>query len=209
MNITIPGFIRKLFPNIVWSIKHIPNEKAIYLTFDDGPTPEITQWVLDTLDRYNANATFFCVAKNIEHNPEIYQEILSRGHSVGNHSYSHISGWGTKLKEYADDISLSEQYIQSNLYRPPYARSTRTQIRQLIKRYHIILWTILSRDYSRHVNPKGCARNVVNNLRDGAIIVFHDSQRAEQNMKYALIKTLESAAQRGFKCKNISLPDKK
>ena len=208
MNIAIPKFIRNLFPNIVWSIKPIPDKKTLYLTFDDGPIPVITKWVLDTLKEHNAKATFFCIAKNIELHPEIYKEIIEQGHSIGNHTYSHIKGWGTSSKEYINDVTLAEQYIESNLFRPPYARSTHEQIRELSKKYHIILWSILSRDYSRHISPKGCAQNVVNNLSDGAIVVFHDSKKAFNNLQYALVKTLEAAKDQGYECRRIELKDK-
>lgn len=208
MNIVIPKFIRDLFTNIVWNIKPILQHKAIYLTFDDGPTPIVTEWVLDTLKKHNAKATFFCIAKNIEQYPDIYKKIIKQGHSVGNHTYSHIKGWCVNRKEYIDDVELAEQYIESNLFRPPYARSTRRQIRELSKKYYIILWTILSRDYSRHVHPTSCAKNVTNNLSDGSIIVFHDSQKAYNNLKYALVKTLEKASEQGYECRKIELKNK-
>lgn len=208
MNFSLPIFIQKLFPNIVWSIKPIINKKAIYLTFDDGPIPDITPWVLDTLDKYNAKATFFCIAKNIDIHPEIFEEIIKRGHSVGNHSYSHLKGWETPFSEYVKDIELANDSIKSNLFRPPYARFSPKQISYLKKRYNIILWNVLSRDYSKWMTKEKCTEIVCNNIKDGAIIVFHDSKKAFQNLKYTLPIVLEKATKQGFVCERIVMKDK-
>lgn len=208
MNFSLPSFIQKLFPSIVWSIKPISNEKIIYLTFDDGPTPEITHWVLDTLDKYNAKATFFCIAKNIDRHPNIFKEITERGHSAGNHSYSHLKGWETSFNEYVNDIELANNIIKSNLFRPPYARFSLKQLNYLKKKYNIILWNVLSRDYSKWVTPKKCTEIVCDNIKDGAIIVFHDSKKAFKNLSHALPILLDSATKQGYICKEIVMKNK-
>lgn len=208
MNIVPPRFIRKLFRNLIWSMDSIPNKKAIYLTFDDGPTEEVTDWVLDILDKYNAKATFFCIAKNIDINSNAYQRVLDRGHSVGNHTYSHLKGWETSYDEYINDIEMAQEFTKSNLFRPPYARFTPKQKQYIEKKYNIILWNVLSRDYSTIVSPKGCAETVLNNMKDGSIIVFHDSKKAFRNLSYTLPLVLEEAKKKGFSCEKIVLNDK-
>lgn len=197
-----PRFIKRLFPELNWSFRE---PGTIFLTFDDGPTPEVTEWVLDTLDRYDAKATFFCLGKNVDLYPEIFRKIKARGHAVGNHSYSHIKGWGTPTGRYVEDADLANGLIRTNLYRPPYGRITRSQIRRIAERYRIIMWDILSRDYSRNVSPEACVRNVTKHLRDGSIVVFHDSVKASENLYHALPRVLEAIRERGLRCRGIEL----
>ena len=203
MNIAIPRILERFFRNIIFRITHIPNKPAIYITFDDGPTPEITPWVLDVLHEYNAKATFFCIAKNIDRNPEIYQRILDEGHSVGNHTYSHLRGRKLTYDEYVNDIELASHYIKSNLFRPPYASFTKNQIKTLSKKYNIILWSILSRDYNKNISPQECSDTITNNLKNGSIIV-----KAFPNMSFALTNTLKKAKKDGYGCKGIVLENK-
>lgn len=177
----------------------------MFLTFDDGPIPEITPWVLDELDKYDAKATFFCLGKNVEMHPEVFEQLLARGHAVGNHSYSHIKGWGTDSAEYVHDVDLAESLISTNLYRPPYGRIKPSQVHVLKERYRFILWDVLSRDYSWTLSGKGCVKNVLKVVRPGSIIVFHDSKKAEKNLRYALPRVLEGLKERGFKMKSIRL----
>jgi peptidoglycan/xylan/chitin deacetylase (PgdA/CDA1 family) len=204
MYFSAPDFVRKMFPMLIWSF---PEEegKNVFLTFDDGPTAEITPWVLDKLDDFNAKATFFCLGKNVEQHPEIYNLILARGHAVGNHSYSHIKGWGTSVSTYVQDFDLASEFIDSNLVRPPYGRLTPNQARILGERYKLIMWDILSRDYSRTISRRGCVKNVVKHLRPGAIIVFHDSLKAARNLKYALPRTLDFIKREGYEILRIEL----
>lgn len=204
MYFSAPDFIRKMFPMLVWSF---PDEepKSVFITFDDGPTSEVTPWVLDKLDEFDAKATFFCLGKNVEQHPEIYDMIVARGHAVGNHSYSHIKGWGTSVTSYVQDFDLASTFIDSNLIRPPYGRITPSQARVLSERYKLIMWDILSRDYSRAITRRGCVNNVVRHLRNGAIIVFHDSVKASRNLKYALPRVLEVLKKEGYECKKIEL----
>lgn len=197
-----PKFIKRLFPSLRWNMD---DRQAIYITFDDGPQKEITPWVLDMLSKYNAKATFFCIGKNAEQHPELIERIRAEGHALGNHTYSHCKGWGTKSGPYLQDIDLANSYLQSNLFRPPYGRISREQARQISTRYHIIMWDILSRDYSKIVSHRRCVREVLPYLRGGAIIAFHDSLKASRNMRYTLPRLLAAAAEQGFQCKAIEL----
>lgn len=198
-----PRIIRKLYPSFIWNF---PDEKeGIFLTFDDGPRPEVTPWVLDILDKYNAKATFFCIGKNVEMFPELFEEIRRRGHSVGNHSYSHVKGWGMKAGDYVQDIDTAGHLIKSNLFRPPYARITLSQARVLDERYKAIMWSIISRDYNRNISGNACARNVIPYLEPGAIIVFHDSIKCAPNLFEALPQVLEAIRDKGLVCKRIEL----
>lgn len=202
MYFKLPNFIKKMVPELRWNLR---DDNAIFLTFDDGPTPEVTPRALDILDKFGAKATFFCLGKNVDLYPEIYQQILSRGHAVGNHTYSHQKGWGMATGRYLEDVDLAGGLIRSNLFRPPYGRITPAQIRRLSDRYNIIMWDILSRDYSQVVTPRSCVRNVTRHLRPGSIVVFHDSVKASRNMYYALPRVLEEIARRGFTTKVIEL----
>ncbi len=203
MRIRAPKIIRKLYPSFIWNF---PDEKdGIFLTFDDGPRPEVTPWVLDMLDKYNAKATFFCIGKNVEMFPELFEEVKRRGHAVGNHSYSHVKGWGMTTGDYVKDIDTAGDMIKSNLFRPPYARIGTNQARMLGERYHTIMWNILSRDYNRNLSGDACARNVIPHLAPGAIIVFHDSIKCSPNLFEALPQVLEAIKEKGLVCKPIEL----
>ena len=191
----------------VVTIPTVPSNsnKVCYLTFDDGPRPEVTPWVLDLLDKYNAKATFFCIGKNVEMFPELFEEVKRRGHAVGNHSYSHVKGWGMKTGDYVRDIDIAGDMIKSNLFRPPYARIGPNQARVLNERYHHIMWNIISRDYNRNLSGDACARNVIPYLEPGAIIVFHDSIKCSRNLFEALPQVLEAIKEKGLICKRIEL----
>lgn len=203
MRIKAPKIIKKLYPSFIWNF---PDEKdGVFLTFDDGPRPEVTPWVLDQLDKYNAKATFFCIGKNVEMFPELFNEVLRRGHAVGNHSYSHVKGWGIKTGDYVRDIDTAGDLIKSNLFRPPYARITPNQAKVLNERYRHIMWDIISRDYNRQISGKVCARNVIPYIEPGCIIVFHDSIKCAQNLWVALPMVLEAIKERGLICKKIEL----
>lgn len=183
----------KLFPELIWhlSSREESKENHLYLTFDDGPTPEVTPWVLDCMKEYNAKATFFCLGRNVERYPEIYKQILDEGHMVGNHTYSHLKGWNTSNSEYLNDISLAGQIVESNLFRPPYGRVRKTQIREIRKDYNIVMWDVLSQDYNGSITPQKCLENVESNIKPGSIIVFHDSDKARKNLYYTLPQILE------------------
>ena len=197
-----PNFIKRFFPSLVWSIK---SNNSIYLTFDDGPTPEVTEWVLAELDKYNAKATFFCIGKNAELHGELLDKIRANGHAIGNHSYSHNKGWQMGCERYVEDIDLANEHLKSNLFRPPYGRVTRSQIRRLSTRYHLIMWDILSRDYSKVVSPERCEKEVLPHLKTGSIVVFHDSVKASKNLYHTLPLTLKRIYELGLKCEAIKL----
>ena len=195
-NLSPPKFFTNLFPGLIW--RYPEDENKVYITFDDGPTEAITPWVLDTLKQHNAKATFFCLGKKVEMHPHIFDRIKTEGHAVGNHGYSHIKGWENGTGQYIQDVDLANDFIGSTLFRPPYGRIKPNQVRLLKNRYKIVMWSLLSMDYSRWVTPKPCANIVLNSLRPGAIIVFHDSKKAESNMKFALVKLLEEVKKRGL-----------
>ncbi len=197
INLSPPKLFTKFFPGFTWSMPG--TENSVYLTFDDGPTEGVTPWVLDTLRDYNAKATFFCLGKKVEMHPDIFQRIINEGHAIGNHSYSHLKGWETPTGQYVQDVDFANDLLNTTLFRPPYGRIKKSQSRLLRRRYRIIMWNVLSMDYSRWVTPKRCASIVLNNLRPGTIIVFHDSSKAEENMRYALVRVLEEANRRGLR----------
>lgn len=169
----------------------LPGRGAVYLTFDDGPTPDNTEWIIETLARYDAKATFFCLGKNAEQHPETFSKILAAGHAVGNHTYSHQRGWNMSTRRYVDDVDFAAQFIHSDLFRPPYARIKPAQARVLAERYDLIMWSVLSRDHSPLVTPRQCTRRVIGYLREGAIVVFHDSWKSSRRMRYALPRVLD------------------
>ena len=202
MKIRVPKFVHKLLPDLIWRIE---DERGVYLTFDDGPTPGITEWILATLRRYNAKATFFVLGKNVELYPDLYKKILAEGHSVGNHTYSHQKGVRMSLERYLEDIEFASDTVQSNLFRPPYARVTPSQLRAVAKHYKIVMWSIISRDYNRKITRERCLQGVIPHIKAGEIILFHDSEKSFANMSYALPKTLEHIEKLGLKCKAIEL----
>ena len=187
-----PVLLMRVFPGLIWNMaRRDGTRQHIYLTFDDGPTPEVTPWVLEQLRNHNAKVTFFCLGRNVERYPGIYQQILDEGHMVGNHTYSHLKGWQTSREEYLDDIELAGSVIKSRLYRPPYGRFRKSQIREIQKDYHIVMWDVLSQDYDRNISPQKCLNNVLEHVRPGSIVVFHDSVKASENLYYALPALLE------------------
>lgn len=200
MRFAPPKFLRRMFPDLVWEIE---GSQDIYLTFDDGPTPGITEWILNRLERHDAKATFFCLGKNAEMYPDLYRRIADGGHRIGNHTYSHQKGWSMSLERYVEDIDFANQILHSDLVRPPYGRITPTQARVLSNRYHLIMWSVLSRDYSNIVTPRQCLKNVTDYIAPGSIVVFHDSLKSYRNMSYALPRVLDYIDGHGWKCRPI------
>ena len=194
--------LKYLIPDSTWKID---DPEGVYLTFDDGPTPGVTEWILSTLEKYDAKATFFVLGKNAELYPDLYQKILDAGHKIGNHTYSHQKGWRMSLERYLEDIDCADDLLKSELFRPPYARVTPSQMRAVAKRFKIVMWSIVSHDYNRHLSPQRVLRNVLDEIEPGSIVVFHDSDKAFYNMSYALTRTLEFVKERGWKCKFIEL----
>jgi peptidoglycan-N-acetylglucosamine deacetylase len=195
-------FIKTLFRQLVWDLPNSKNE--IYLTFDDGPTPQITNWVLNQLEQYNAKATFFCIGKNIEKNPEIFSEIINQGHRIGNHTQNHLNGWKTNSKLYIKNIQAAQQVIEkqgqnTHLFRPPYGKLTFLEIKKIKKLgLKIIMWDVLSADFDPTIAAEKCLENVIKNTTSGSIIVFHDSEKAFKNLEYVLPKALEYLSKNNF-----------
>jgi len=199
--ISPPKIVRSAFPNFVWEKSE--NENNIYLTFDDGPSEELTFWILDELKKYNAKATFFCVGDNVAKYPESYNRILQENHSVGNHTFNHLNGYKTKSSDYINNFAKANEIIDSNLFRPPYGRIKKSQAKEILKSKKIIMWNVLSLDYSNKISPQQCFENIKKYTTSGSIIVFHDNKKAEKNMKYALQKTLEYYSEKNYTFEKI------
>lgn len=199
-----PKWLQLLYPKRLWEMDK--DKKEIYLTFDDGPHEAITNFVLDELKKYNAEATFFCIGNNVLKYPQIYARIISEKHSVGNHTQQHLNGYTTHDKIYVDDILEASKSIKSNLFRPPYGRIKAFQakvISTLHKPYKIIMWTLLSGDFDTTITPQRCFENVAFKTSNGSIIVFHDSEKAKERMMYALPKVLKLFSDQGFSFKKL------
>ena len=196
-----PLLYRMLFPETVWRIHK--REHTVYLTFDDGPNPEVTPWVLDTLDHYGVKATFFCVGDNVARNPELFQEIKRRGHTVGNHTMNHLQGSKVTTRAYLHNVFKAHELIGSTLFRPPHGLLRWGQSKVLRSRFTIVMYDLVTRDYSRKLTGERVLANVRRYARNGSIIVFHDSLKAERNMKYALPRAIEWLQSQGYKFDKI------
>ncbi|MCB0636165.1 MAG: polysaccharide deacetylase family protein [Lewinella sp.] len=192
-----PKFIQNLFPNFTWRIP--TEEKVLYLTFDDGPIPEVTPWVLEQLAAYDAKATFFCVGDNIRKHPGVMDAVLAEGHSIGNHTFNHLNGWTSDNLPYFHNIRHCAQLTQSVLFRPPYGKLRPRQAQFLQRHYRIVMWDVLSGDFDPNLSEEQCLHNVISNAEAGSIIVFHDSLKAEEKLRYALPRTLEHFSQLGYR----------
>jgi len=202
-----PHIIKRLFPNLIWDIA--TKKKVIYLTFDDGPTPEITPWVLSELKKHNAKATFFCIGKNIINHPEITESIIDENHTIGNHTYNHLNGWLKTPKVYLENIKKAQHIIDTEIgtkkptgftfFRPPYGKIKTGVTKKLIEKgYQIIMWDVLSGDFDQSITKEKCLENVISNTEEGSIVVFHDSVKASENLKYTLPKVLDHFGKKGF-----------
>jgi peptidoglycan/xylan/chitin deacetylase (PgdA/CDA1 family) len=197
-----PWLLQKIYNSRVW---HMPGrEKNLYLSFDDGPHPVATAFVLDQLKQYEAKASFFCIGNNVQSYPDIYKRIINEGHVVGNHGQRHLSGYSTKDDEYVRDVEEASRVIKSSLFRPPYGRLRSSQAKKL-PGYKIIMWSVLSGDFDAGINEEKCWQNVLRNLSPGAIIVFHDSEKALSRLRYTLPKVLEMGKAEGYDFKGIVL----
>ncbi len=203
-------FIKIIFPKYIWELPN--NENKVYLTFDDGPIPEITEWALTQLKKHNAKATFFCIGDNIQKHPEVFQKVIENGHAVGNHTYNHLKGWETSLEDYIENTKKCSETMtncqlnteHSQLFRPPYGKIKPSQAGALRKLdYKIIMWDIISMDFDQTITPEECLNNVLKNIESGSIIVFHDSVKARKNLEYVLPKTLKYLNEKGFVCEKI------
>lgn len=205
-----PFFLPLLYPSLHW---RFPVEtKELYLTFDDGPVPGPTEFVLDTLERFGITATFFCIGDNVRKHPAIFKQIIANGHAIGNHTFHHMNGWKNSLQNYCNNIALCDHELQQHgweshgrkLFRPPYGRITRKQISAL-NEYAIIMWDVLSIDYNRHLSAASCLRNTTHAVRPGSVIVFHDSVKAEKNLVYALPQFISHCLDQGYAFKAIEV----
>lgn len=194
-------WLRKLYSNLIW---YIPDEKAVYLTFDDGPHPTATPFVLAQLQQYNAKATFFCIGNNVAQYPEIYSQLKDWGHTIGNHTFSHMNGWHATTEEYLKNIARADELIDSKIFRPPYGRIKKAQANMLIEAGRkIYMWDVLSGDFDINLTPEKCLENVLQNIRPGSIVVFHDSTKAWNRMSYALPRVLEYCKQKNWQLKAL------
>jgi peptidoglycan-N-acetylglucosamine deacetylase len=192
-----PRLLQALMPTYMWRVP--TREKMLYLTFDDGPIPEVTPWVLDTLAQYDARGTFFCVGANVERHASLFQRIKKEGHATGNHTYNHLNGWETDNAQYFQNIRKCARLVDSLLFRPPYGRLTPTQRLFLDRHYQIVMWDVLSGDFDPSITPQQCLDNVLEHARPGSIIVLHDSLKAEERLRYALPRILEQFTEQGYR----------
>ena len=199
--VRMPWWLKKIYASsLIWRMPGGAN--TLYLTFDDGPHPTATPWVLDELQKYNARATFFCIGKNVKEYPQIYRRILLGGHRTGNHTQNHLNGWKTDDARYLDNIHEAAQLIDSNLFRPPYGRIGKFQTKLLEespRAYKIIMWDVLSADFDRGLTGERCARNVIRYAQPGSIVVFHDSEKAFDRLRRALPAVLENFSGLGYR----------
>jgi peptidoglycan/xylan/chitin deacetylase (PgdA/CDA1 family) len=195
--VTTPKFIQALFPSLVWRKETL--NKEIWLTFDDGPNPEVTPWILSVLKKENVKATFFLVGQQIEEFPELVGAIIKEGHIIGNHSYSHKNGWLTNKEKYLEDIENCQVLMPNNkLFRPPYGKITKAQITELKEKYQIILWDILSYDFKQNTSPKKVQENIITNSTAGSIIVMHNNQKSFKNLQTILKDTIQELKAKGY-----------
>jgi peptidoglycan-N-acetylglucosamine deacetylase len=198
--------LRQVYPSCVWDLP--TKEKKVYLTFDDGPHPVATPFILDQLKKHDAKATFFCLGKNVEAYPELYQRILAEGHRTGNHTFNHVNGWKTPDRQYIEEIIATRKLVDSSLFRPPYGRITRWQLSQLSSKFlqmKAVMWSILSGDFDTGLPPEKCVENVIRPLKPGAIIVFHDSEKALPHVTYALPKVLQHLSENGYMMNKLTI----
>lgn len=191
-----PQFIQNLFPNFTWRVP--TQEKQLFLTFDDGPIPEVTPWVLEQLAEYNAKATFFCVGDNIRKHREVFDAVVENGHAVGSHTFNHLDGWASDNIPYFHNVRHSANMVDSSLFRPPYGRLKPKQAQFLMRHYEIVMWDVLSGDFDSNISGEQCLKNVTKNAGAGSIVVFHDSVKAIDRLEYALPRVLEHFTSLGY-----------
>ena len=196
MTFQVPEIVKFLWKDVVWRMN--PAEKVIYLTFDDGPNPQITPQVLDILDEHGVKATFFCVGDNVRKYPDTFSEVTSRGHAVGNHTFNHIKGFKYSTADYVENVQKASEYIESRILRPPHGQIKFSQVRALKKNYKIIMWDLITFDYDKNVTPEQISRIVKKQTRNGSIVVFHDSLKAERNVMNVLPLALNFWKNEGY-----------
>jgi peptidoglycan/xylan/chitin deacetylase (PgdA/CDA1 family) len=197
-----PALFKWLYPTLTWHESR--EEKCIYLSFDDGPIPIVTPFVLKTLKKFDVKATFFCIGDNVRKHPEIFEEIRKDGHALGNHTFHHVNGWKTDDETYLNEFEKCQTLVESTVFRPPYGRIKRSQISKLKKLYpelKIVMWDVLSHDYHSGLSPKTCLNNVIKHAENGSIVVFHDSLKAQKRLEYALPRALDYWIKKGYQFK--------
>ena len=192
-----PTVVQRLFGQFMWRGRD--HDRRVYLTFDDGPIPEVTPWVLDTLARFGAKATFFCVGENVQRYPVLFARVRAQGHAVGNHTFNHVSGWSTEVADYVANVAACDRLVGSPLFRPPYGRISPRKALALRRDYRIVMWDVLSGDFDPGLTGEECAANVLGHASPGSIIVFHDSLKAEANLRLALPRVLSALARQGYR----------
>lgn len=195
-----PLFAQWLFKKLVW---RIVDTKKVFLTFDDGPVPEATPWVLDVLKSEGVKATFFCVGENVVKYPELYQRIIDEGHSIGNHTYNHLNAWKVDKESYISNVEKASEVISSKLFRPPYGKLSPSLSKRLAEDYDIIMWDILSGDFDSNISAEKCLSNVISKTTEGSIIVFHDSIKAIDKLKFVLPRVIEFFRSQGIEMDKI------
>ncbi len=198
-----PKFLQQLLPGLIWRMG--TEDKKVYLTFDDGPIPEVTPWVLNQLDKFNAKATFFCVGQNVEKHHGIFEHVKADGHTIGSHTYNHISGWASDNLDYMLNVRKASKICESNIFRPPYGKIRPSQTRFLKHHYQIVMWDVLSGDFDPNISAEQCLQNVLKNTVAGSIIVFHDSIKSFEKLKYVLPKVLNYYSEQGYQFANLDI----
>ena len=199
-----PWLLKKLYPGLIWDIK--PRSRCIYLTFDDGPIPIVTPFVLNILKQYNAKATFFCIGDNVRKHPDIFEQLKSEGHTIGNHTYNHLKGWDTSDEVYEDNFMKADDLLRTSLFRPPYGRVKRSQVKLLKEAkpdLQIVMWNVLSGDFDINLKPAACLSNVLKHTGSGDMVLFHDSLKAFPRLEYALPRALEQWSKEGYEFKSL------
>lgn len=199
-----PLLLKKLYPSLIWDVP--VNDRSVYLTFDDGPIPEVTPFVLEQLKAYNARATFFCIGDNVRKHPDVYEMILRQGHSIGNHTFNHLNGWRTSTEDYISNIDECSKYTGDQLFRPPYGRISPSQIKAFKENFpdsKIIMWDVLSGDFDTKIDAEKCYQNVVRNVEPGSIVVMHDSLKAMPRLEDSLPRILKELNEEGYLFKNL------
>lgn len=203
----MPRLIKKLFPKeMVWDMPLSDGYPSVYITFDDGPHPTATPYILEQLYKRNAKATFFCIGKNVVKYPKVFEQVIKQGHTVGNHTHNHVNGWHTENKPYLRNILKAAKHIDSHSFRPPYGRIKISQAKRLQRSkpaWRIYMWDVLSRDFDINITPQECLDNVLSNIEPGSIVVFHDSDKAWDRMSYALPHVLDYCQNKGWEMKAL------
>ena len=199
-----PWLLKMLYPKLIWQVNN--SARSIFLTFDDGPIPVVTPFVLNILKQYKAKATFFCIGDNVIKHPDIFRQVINEGHAIGNHTFNHLKGWKTEDGIYLQNYLKADLLVNTNLFRPPYGRIKRSQIKLLADakpELKIIMWSVLSGDFDINLKPEKCLENVLESVENGDIVVFHDSLKAFDRLQYVLPRAMEIWSRKGFEFKGL------